>query len=144
MIRHGLGASDIRAYLAGWVFVTLCFLGLTIFLVAEVLIPLGWTIWAWPIPVTVLVYGGLSVRGTFFIHNYMRDLQHGCTQLVGCVRNKWISERSVATAMYIHAVSVYHVDVEHLSFNWLQVFRRADATLLGSDRRQPHQTRAVR
>jgi hypothetical protein len=28
--------------------------------------------------------------------------------------------------------------------NWLQVFRRADATLLGSDRRQPHQTRAVR
>jgi len=29
-------------------------------------------------------------------------------------------------------------------FNWLQVFRRADAALLGSDRRQPHQTRAVR
>ena len=28
--------------------------------------------------------------------------------------------------------------------NWLQVFRRVDATLLGSDRRQPHQTRAVR
>jgi hypothetical protein len=28
--------------------------------------------------------------------------------------------------------------------NWLQVFRRADATLLGSERRQPHQTRAVR
>jgi len=37
----------------------------------------------------------------------------------------------------------------HYSFigigcNWLQVFRRADATLLGSDRRRPHQTRAVR
>ena len=31
-----------------------------------------------------------------------------------------------------------------ISVNWLQVFRRADATLLGSDRRQPHQTRAVR
>ena len=29
-------------------------------------------------------------------------------------------------------------------FNWLQVFRRADAALLGSERRQPHQTRAVR
>jgi alkanesulfonate monooxygenase SsuD/methylene tetrahydromethanopterin reductase-like flavin-dependent oxidoreductase (luciferase family) len=28
--------------------------------------------------------------------------------------------------------------------NWLQVFRRADATLLGSDRRRPHQTRAMR
>jgi hypothetical protein len=25
-----------------------------------------------------------------------------------------------------------------LPTNWLQVFRRADATLLGSDRRQPH------
>ena len=31
-----------------------------------------------------------------------------------------------------------------LAGNWLQVFRRADAALLGSDRRQPHQTRAVR
>jgi hypothetical protein len=29
-------------------------------------------------------------------------------------------------------------------FNWLQVFRRIDATLLGSERRQPHPTRAVR
>ena len=28
--------------------------------------------------------------------------------------------------------------------NWLQVFRRADATLLGSDRRRRHQTRMVR
>ena len=28
--------------------------------------------------------------------------------------------------------------------DWLQVFRRADAVLLGSERRQPHQTRAVR
>ena len=28
--------------------------------------------------------------------------------------------------------------------NWLQVFSRADAVLLGSDRRPPHQTRAVR
>ena len=28
--------------------------------------------------------------------------------------------------------------------NWLQVFRRVDATLLGSERRRPHQTRAVR
>jgi len=27
--------------------------------------------------------------------------------------------------------------------NWLRVFRHADAALLGSDRRQPHQTRAV-
>ena len=31
-----------------------------------------------------------------------------------------------------------------LTNNWLQVFRRVDATLLGSDRRRPHQTRAVR
>jgi len=31
-----------------------------------------------------------------------------------------------------------------LAGNWLQVFRRADATLLGSDRRRPHQTRAMR
>ena len=30
------------------------------------------------------------------------------------------------------------------SGNWLQVFHCADATRLGSDRRQPHQTRAVR
>ena len=29
------------------------------------------------------------------------------------------------------------------TINWLQVFRRADATRLGSERRQPHQTRAV-
>ena len=28
--------------------------------------------------------------------------------------------------------------------NWLQVFRRADATLLGSKRRRRHQTRTVR
>jgi len=31
-----------------------------------------------------------------------------------------------------------------MTINWLQVFRRADATLLGSDRRQLHQMRAVR
>ena len=31
-----------------------------------------------------------------------------------------------------------------MAINWLQVFRRVDATLLGSERRQPHQTRAVR
>jgi len=31
-----------------------------------------------------------------------------------------------------------------LPTNWLQVFRRADAALLGSDSRQPPQTRAVR
>ncbi len=34
--------------------------------------------------------------------------------------------------------------VSHLYHNWLQVFRRADPALLGSERRQPHQTRAVR
>jgi len=34
--------------------------------------------------------------------------------------------------------------VARFPFNWLQVFRRAEAALLGSDRGQPHQTRAVR
>jgi hypothetical protein len=31
-----------------------------------------------------------------------------------------------------------------ITVNWLRVFRRVDATLLGLERRRPHQTRAVR
>jgi hypothetical protein len=34
--------------------------------------------------------------------------------------------------------------IDRTQCNWLQVFRRADATLLGSDKRRPHQTRAMR
>ena len=44
-----------------------------------------------------------------------------------------------------HIICLYRPCQDHIiCLNWLQVFHRADATLLGSDRRQPHQARAVR
>jgi hypothetical protein len=43
-----------------------------------------------------------------------------------------------------HTPLMMLIGEEGLTINWLQVFRRADAGLLGSERRQPHQTRAVR
>jgi hypothetical protein len=43
----------------------------------------------------------------------------------------------------LHAGPACAFELDFIQFNWLQVFRRAEATLLGSERRRLHQTRAV-
>jgi hypothetical protein len=68
---------------------------------------------------------------------------HDCPALVVVLGLR--SNPLVVEALMIALVMIMgQVLLDRIIHNWLQVFRRADATLLGSERRRPHQTRAVR
>ena len=59
-LRNDLGALNIYLELWWAVLLTLGFSAGMIFLIWEVIVPLGWEIWSWAIPLAIVVFGGLT------------------------------------------------------------------------------------
>ena len=126
-MRNKLGSLNI--YLEMWwhVWFILLFMAGMIYFIWLVIIPLGWKIWSWAIPLTILIYGGLSFLFFAMARGCVKDIRVGRTKVIGCVNRKWVSH---GTGLATGLVKDHNISVKGIRF---EVSRRIYDWLLEGD-----------
>ena len=126
-MRNSFGSLNIYRDLLFFSLAFCVFVAASILVPWFAILPQGWKIWSWAIPLAVVGFGGVAFLLFMVVKDHIKDIRAGKTKAVGTVSRKWDKKESgssdgasYVTITYYIAVNGETFEVSKKVYDWLR------------------------